>query len=112
MNHENSTYTVLDVPPSLPRSIFMMMAYTVVSLGLYAYASYELQQEAIPLQSRCEELQARLLATHRSTKELAEIVGSLSDPAADEYALITELGRIPEGCRVMLLSPVSPEGTS
>ena len=81
-----------------------MMAFTVISLGLYAYASYELRHEAAPLKCRCEELESKLKATRRMTKELSEVMESFSDPAADEYALITELGEIPEGSRVLLLS--------
>ena len=93
-----------DVAPSLSRSIFSVMAFTVVVLGLYAYASYELHQEAHPLAAKCQELEEKLHATKASTKELSEMTSSLSDPAADEYALVTELGRIPDGSRKMLLN--------
>lgn len=79
------------------------MAFTVIALGIYAFASYGLQNTAAPLRSRCQELEAKLLKAKQATKELAEMVSSLSDPAADEYALITELGRIPEGSRKLLL---------
>jgi hypothetical protein len=104
MNHA-ALDIAFDVAPSIPRSILSMMVFTVVSLGLYAYASYELDHEALPLQARCDELTEKLTAMRQATKELNQIVESLSDPAADEYALITELGRIPEGSRVMILSP-------
>jgi hypothetical protein len=80
------------------------MAFTVVALGLYAYASYELQQEARPLAAKCQKLEQKLRAAKMSTKELSEMVVSLSDPAADEYALVTELGRIPEGSRKVILN--------
>ena len=100
MSHE-ALDIAFDVAPTLSRSIFSMMVYTVVSLGVYAYASYELAHEAVPLVERCDGLEARLQATRRTTRELSEVVASLSDPAADEYALITELGRVPEGSRVM-----------
>ena len=94
---------VFDVPPSLPRSIFSVMAFTVVALGIYAYASYELHGEAHPLAAKCQDLEDKLYATRGMTKELSEMVASFSDPAADEYALITELGRIPEGSRQIVL---------
>ena len=92
-----------DVAPSLSKSIFSVMAFTIMALGIYAYASYTLHQEAQPLATKCQELQAKLKETKMSTKELSEMVSSLSEPAADEYALITELGRIPEGSRKVLL---------
>ena len=101
MNHR-ALDLAFDVAPSLPRSIFSVMAFTVMALGIYAYASYELQQAARPLADRCQELEAKLSATKKSKKELSDMVSSLSDPAADEYALITELGRIPEGSRKLL----------
>jgi hypothetical protein len=104
MNHK-ALDIAFDVDPSLPRSIFSVMAFTVIALGLYAYASYELQQEALPLAAKCRELEDKLHATKMSTKELSEMVSSLSDPAADEYALVTELGRIPDGSRKVVLKP-------
>ena len=104
MNHRPLDLA-FDVAPSVPRSIFTVMAFTVVALGIYAYASYELQQEAQPLATKCQELERKLNATKRLSKELSETVASLSDPAADEYALITELGRIPEGSRKIVLHP-------
>lgn len=106
MSHE-ALDIVFDVGPSLSRSIFSVMVYTVVALGMYAYASYELRLESTPLDARCTELEGRLRTARQSTKELSEMVASLSDPAADEYALITELGRIPEGSRKMVLPPPS-----
>ncbi len=106
MSHE-ALDIAFDVVPSLSRSIFSVMMYTVVALGMYAYASYELRQEVAPLDVRCSELEMKLCTTRKATKELSEMVASLTDPAADEYALITELGRIPEGSRKMLLPPPS-----
>ena len=102
MNHR-ALDIAFDVAPSLPHSIFTVMAFTVVALGIYAYASYELQQEASPLAVKCQELESKLHAAKMTSKELSEMVSGLSDPAADEYALITELGRIPEGSRKVLL---------
>jgi hypothetical protein len=94
---------VFDAPLSLPRSIFSVMAFTVVALGVYAYASYELHKETLPLTAKCQDLEDKLYATRGMTKELSEMVASLSDPAADEYALITELGRIPERSRKVVI---------
>jgi hypothetical protein len=102
MSHE-ALDLAFDVGPSLSKSIFSVMAFTVMALGTYAYASYTLHQEAQPLATKCQELQEKLKDARMSTKELSEMVASLSDPAADEYALITELGRIPEGSRKVLL---------
>lgn len=107
MNHK-ALDLAFDVAPSLPRSIFSVMTFTVIALCIYAYASYELQQTAAPLTSRCQELEAKLNVTKQSTKELSDMVASLSDPAADEYALITELGRIPEGSRKLITEHKAP----
>ena len=93
-----------ETPQTVSWSIFTVMTYTVISLGVYAYASYGLRCEALPLEARCEALDAKRHSTERSVRELTEVVASFSDPAADEYALITELGRIPEGSRKMLLT--------
>ena len=94
-----------DTPQTVSWSIFTVMTYTVVALSVYAYASYELHIEARPLQNRCEALDLKRQNVQRTVRDLSETVASLSDPAADEYALITELGRIPEGSRKMLLTP-------
>ncbi len=86
----------------LSRSIFCILAYTVVALLVYAYASYRVANESGPLIQRCEQLQNELSQTTGAVKRLSEVVSSLSDPSADEYALITELGRIPEGtCKIL-----------
>jgi hypothetical protein len=94
-----------ETPQSVSWSIFTVMTYTVVALGVYAYASYELRSEARPLEERCEALELKRQNARRAVRDLSQTVASLSDPAADEYALITELGRIPEGSRKMLLTP-------
>lgn len=75
------------------------MAYAVIALLLYSFASYKLEEESLPLFCRCSELDTKLSDEKQTTKELSEMVMNLSDPAADEYALITELGKIPEGSR-------------
>ena len=93
-----------EAPQAVSWSIFTVMAYTVAALGVYAYASYGLRCEAQPLEERCEALEAKRHAAEREVRELSETVASIEDPAADEYALITELGRIPEGSRKMLLN--------
>ena len=94
----------------LSQSIFTILAYTVVALVVYAYASYTLSCEIAPLEERCHILDQRLKKQLRKKAELSNIVASLSDPAADEYALITELGRIPSGSRLVVVNP-SPQNT-
>lgn len=80
------------------------MAYTVLSLLVYAYAAHQLTIEEKPLQERCSEL-ARIKNTlQKANQQLSLMVSSLSDPAADEYALITELGRIPRSCCKILFA--------
>ena len=93
-----------DTPQTVSWSIFTVMTYTVVALSFYAYASYELHCEAQPLHNRCQALELKRQNARKTVRDLSETVASLSDPAADEYALITELGRIPEGSRKMLLT--------
>lgn len=94
-----------DTPQTVSWSIFTVMTYTVVALSIYAYASYELHSEAQPLHDRCQALELKRQNARKTVRDLSETVAGLSDPAADEYALITELGRIPEGSRKMLLTP-------
>lgn len=103
--HRAAEDLLLDASQTLSWSIFSLMSYTAIALGLYAYASYKLSQEALPLEQRCHVLSDKLHELKKSTLELRQTVASLSDPAADEYALITELGMIPEGSRKMLLKP-------
>ena len=95
----------------LSRSIFCILAYTVVALLVYAYASYHVANESGPLIERCEQLQDALAKTTGAVKRLSEVVSSLSDPTADEYALITELRRdIPEGtCKILYPNPQPPK---
>ena len=100
-----------ETPQTVSWSIFTVMAYTVAALGVYAYASYGLRCEAQPLEERCEALELKRYTAEQAVKQLSQTVASFSDPAADEYALITELGRIPEGSRKMLL-PKSPSTPS
>jgi hypothetical protein len=86
----------------LSRSIFCVLAYTVTALLVYAYASYRVTTESSPLIERCQQLQDSLAENTFAVIETSALVASLSDPAADEYALITELGRIPEDtCKVL-----------
>lgn len=91
------------------RSIFCILTYTVVSLLVYAYASYHVSSETLPLIDRCQRLQEALTVTSLAVTELSTVVTSLSDPAADEYALITELGRVPDGtCKVLYQKSRTP----
>ncbi len=94
----------------LSQSIFTILAYTAIALVVYAYASYTLSCEIAPLEERCHILDQRLKKQLRKKAELSNIVASLSDPAADEYALITELGRIPSESRLIVVNP-SPQNT-
>lgn len=82
------------------------------ALMVYAFASYQLSREVAPLLIRCSELGASLSETKKTVTGLREIVSSLSDPAADEYALITELGRIPENSRKIMFSEPITGGPS
>jgi hypothetical protein len=95
----------------LSHSIFTILAYTTTALVVYAYASYILSCEIAPLEERSHTLDLRLKQLLRQKAELASVVASLSDPAADEYALITELGRIPSGSRLIVTNP-SPQNKS
>lgn len=90
---------------SSPSAFFYVLAYTVLALTTYAYASYGLAQAIEPLRRHCQELEERLSSAKKLRSSLADKVESLSDPAADEYALLVELGRIPEGSRKVLLEP-------
>lgn len=87
-------------------SIFNIMAYTVISLLVYAYAAHNLSTEEQPLRERCSELTNERNSLKKMNQELSEMAASLSDPAADEYALITELGRIPKGSyKIVFVTP-------
>jgi hypothetical protein len=92
----------------LSNSIFTILAYTAIALVVYAYASYTISCEIAPLEERCHNLDVQLKKLRHQKAELSNVVTSLSDPAADEYALITELGRIPLGSRLIVVNP-SPQ---
>ena len=101
-----SLWEYVNPPVSSASSIFYVMAYTVVSLLVYAYAAHKLTIEERPLRERCFELTETRASLKKATLELSEMVASLSDPAADEYALIMELGRIPRGSyKIMFVKP-------
>lgn len=89
----------LDIGPqsSSAPSLFYVMVFVVLALLLYAYATHVLTIEEQPLKRRCTELHEEKERLQKINHELSEMVASLSDPAADEYALITELGKIPKG---------------
>lgn len=85
-------------------TIFSTLTFCVIALLIYACAAYQLTLEKEPLQKRCEELTARKEALFQTNKELSEMVASFADPAADEFALITELGRMPEGYKKIIFN--------
>jgi len=80
-----------------------VLLFTAMALFIYGYASLQLKRQIAPLQERCQNLEQKLHATKEQRKDLEEMVASLSDPAAVEYALIAELGRVPEGKRKIAL---------
>jgi CRISPR/Cas system CSM-associated protein Csm4 (group 5 of RAMP superfamily) len=93
------------IKPSSPllRTFLYIGSFTIVSLFLYAYASYRLEETMKPLYEKKEKLEEKKEALKKVTKELQEKVSSLKDPKAEEYALIVELGRVPEGSFKILL---------
>jgi len=94
---QSHSLLIVDPPHSVATSLFYLLAYTVISLLVYTYATYQLSVTEKPLQDRCTELNAEKEALKRENVMLSEMAASLADPAADEYAIITELGRIPKG---------------
>lgn len=84
--------------------IFSTLTFCVMALLLYACATYQLTLEKEPLQKRCLELAARKKALSLTNKELSEMVASFADPAADEFALISELGKVPEGYKKIIFN--------
>lgn len=86
------------------RSIFLGLSYSVAALLLYAYASYQLDLQMHPLSVRCQELTCKLDALKAESHRLHEMVSHSADPAADEHALITELGLIPKGSRKLFFT--------
>jgi hypothetical protein len=88
---------VLRPTSPLLRSSLFMGAFTIFALFVFAYASYRLDEEMKPLYEKQKGLEEKRDSLKRKTHDLQEKVSSLSDPAADEYALITELGRAPDG---------------
>ena len=69
---------------------------------MYTYASYALSKEIFPLKERCEEVSEKLAKVQQEKMRKKSFIASLSDPSADEYALITELGRVPIGSKVII----------
>jgi len=82
-----------------------VVVFTAIVVLVYGYASLQLKRQIDPLAQRCQRLEHELTATREHRIELEEMVASLSDPAAEEYALIAELGRVPEGkCKIFVPS--------
>ena len=93
---KEGSFSLLAPPESSATSLFYLMAYGVISLLVYSYAAHQLTLDEKPLQELCYQLSSERDVLRKENKELSEMVASLADPAADEYALITELGRIPK----------------
>jgi hypothetical protein len=83
-------------------TIFSTLFFCVIALLIYTYASLQLTHEKKPLQRRCSELVAKKEALKAANKELLEMASSFGDPSADEFALITELGKVPEGYKKVI----------
>jgi hypothetical protein len=103
---EHHSLLLVNPPASVATSLFYLMAYSVIALFIYTYATHQLSIEERPLQDRCTELHRNKENLKKQNQELSEMVASLGDPAADEYAIITELGRIPKGSVKILFSEV------
>ncbi len=103
--NQGSSLLVVDPPQTVAPSLFYLMAYTVIALLVYTYAAHQLGMAEEPLQERCNELNREKESLRKQNQELSEMVASLADPAADEYAIITELGRIPKGSFKIVFSP-------
>lgn len=99
-----SEQSFIEPPQSVATSLFSLMSYIVIALLVYTYAAHRLFLEEQPLEVRCATLNAEKEALKKENKELSEMVAALSDPAADEYAIITELGRIPKGSMKIVFS--------
>jgi len=80
------------------------MSFTIIFLLLYAHASYQLDQQIELLQTNCSVIEKKLFTTTAQVEILEEQTQSLCDPAADEYALITEFGMIPDGYKKIVFS--------
>ncbi len=85
------------------KPLSFVLFFTSMALLIYGYASFQLKHQITPLRERCQHLEQKLHTTREERKDLEEMVASLSDPAAVEYALIAELGRVPEGKRKIAL---------
>jgi len=85
------------------RALPFILLFTALALLVYGYASFQLYRQIAPLHERCQKLEQTLQNTRQRRVDLEEMVASLSDPAAEEYALISEIGRVPEGKRKIAL---------
>lgn len=99
---ESHLLFISDPPHSVATSLFYLMVFTVIALLVYTYAAHQLSLSEQPLLDRCYELRTEKEALTKENLELSEMVASLADPAADEYAIITELGKIPKGSMKIL----------
>ncbi len=79
------------------------------SLFIYAYAAYRLHLEEEPLLDKAYDLEVKKDHIIRELTLLREMTKSLSDPSADEYALIVRYGKIPEGMKKIVFSSDDPD---
>jgi len=84
-----------------------LTTYTLLVLSTYAYATCTLFLQAKPLEKKCCHLAAKHRSIQECNKKLSEMTSSLSDPAADEYGMITSLGTVPEGYYKIILEKKS-----
>ncbi len=73
------------------------------ALFIFAYAMYCLSIEEKPLQCKIQTLKRKKEKTLQEVQLLRDMTQGLNDPSADEYALITRQGKIPEGYKKMSL---------
>ena len=84
------------------KSLFFILAYTSIVATVFLVATFNISNQIAPLQLRCRSLAERLQKTKENRNQLNSMVSSSQDPAAEEYGLITELGRIPEGYKKII----------
>jgi len=91
------------------RSVIFILAYTCIVAIIFLVATFNISNQINPLQLRCHSLAERLQKTKENRDQLSSMVSSSQDPAAEEYGLITELGRIPEGYKKIIFENNKPE---
>ncbi|MDB6082056.1 MAG: putative rane protein [Chlamydiia bacterium] len=74
-----------------------VLAFAILTFGLYEQASAKLLRATSRLETRTQELQEAIFQEESELEELKLQVGSQNDPTWIELALIKGLGLIPEG---------------